>query len=71
MTNDFLYGIILYRKFFRRLFYMETLIVFIMLAFIIFSEIMVYVSNNKIEAIIFSTLGILSSLIGMAFLFNI
>ncbi|AHG24033.1 hypothetical protein CoNPh2_CDS0004 [Staphylococcus phage S-CoN_Ph2] len=50
---------------------METLIVFIMLAFIIFSEIMVYVSNNKIEAIIFSTLGILSSLIGMAFLFNI
>ena len=50
---------------------METLIVFVMLAFIIFSEIMVYVSNNKLEAIIFSTLGIFSSLIGMAFLFNI
>lgn len=50
---------------------MEMIIVFIMLVFIIFSEIMIYVSNNKIEAILFSILGILSSLIGMAFLFNI
>lgn len=50
---------------------MEAAIVFIMLALIIFFEIMVYVSNNKIEATIFSTLGIMSSLVGMAFLFNI
>lgn len=48
----------------------EVIIAIVLLAFTIFSEIMVYISNSKSETIIFSILGLIATVIAMTFLFN-
>lgn len=48
----------------------EVVIAIVLLAFTIFSEIMVYISNSKSETIIFSILGLIATVIAMTFLFN-
>lgn len=48
----------------------DIVMAIILLAFTIFSEIMVYISNSKSETIIFSILGLIATVIAITFLFN-
>lgn len=48
----------------------DVVMAIILLAFTIFSEIMVYISNSKSETIIFSISGLITTVIAMIFLFN-